>query len=138
MTSLLILAAVLAVTGLIAWMLRRNDGRLRSVDEDVTDTEQVDLGVDAQRWSFVEFTAPACVPCAEAKRVLDGLAAELGDVDVIDVDVAEHIEAARHHSVMRAPTTLIIAPGGHVVARVGGVPKADDLRAVVRHHAPSV
>ena len=131
MNPLLTLLAVLAVTALVAWLLRRNDGRLRTVDEDVTVADQQDLGVDQDRWALVEFTAPSCQPCVQARQVLDEVAAEADDVDVVAVDVAEHLDAARHHGVLRAPTTLVIAPGGHVRARISGVPHADQLRTLL-------
>lgn len=131
MNPALVLVAVVAVTALIAWLLRRNDGRIRTVDEDVTSAEQHNLGVDASRWALVEFTAPSCHPCVQARQVLDAVAAESDDVDVVAVDVAEHHAVARAHGVLRAPTTLLVAPGGHIHARVSGVPRAEDLRALL-------
>ena len=135
MNPLLAFVAVLAVVAVITVLLRRADGRLRLASEDVSPAEQVDLGLDPLRWSLVEFTAPGCAPCVQARTVLDEVAATV-DADVIAVDVAEHIDAARHHGVLRAPTTLVIAPGGHVRARVTGVPHATDLRKVLASDAP--
>ena len=130
MTSVVILLAVVAAVGLVALLLRRSDGRVRLASADVSRADQLDLGLDPQRWTFVEFTAPGCAPCVQARAVLDDVAGGAG-ADVIAVDVAEHLDAARHHGVLRAPTTLVIAPGGHVRARVTGVPHAADLRRVL-------
>lgn len=131
MTAALILAAVLAATAVVALLLRRGEGHVRATDEEVTPVEQVDLGLHPQRWSLVEFTAPSCHGCVQTRSVLDDVARQVGGIDVVAVDVAQHIDAARHHGVMRAPTTLIVEPGGHVRARVRGVPDPGELRAAV-------
>ncbi len=80
------------------------------------------LGVPAGAVALVELTAPGCVSCAAARRVLDAVAADRADVAVVAVDVAADPALARDFRVLRAPTTLVVAPDGALRARLAGVP----------------
>lgn len=86
--------------------------------------------------TFVEFTAPDCVPCAATAAVLDDVVAGRDQVAVVAVDVAEGLDLARSHRIMRAPTTMLISDQGHVLGRVSGVPASADLTQLLEEALP--
>lgn len=142
MDRVLVLLLVLsAVAALSAWW-RRRDGRIRPtadlpLDHHLPGTRRApaaDLlaALDAATpLVFVEFTAPHCAPCARTAAILDELAAGRQDVSVRTVDIAEGLDLARAHRVLRAPTTLLVDADGQVLGRVSGVPRRDELVALL-------
>jgi thiol-disulfide isomerase/thioredoxin len=137
---LLVLLAVLVVTGAVAAWWRARDGRVIGASLPVgtpAASPWEGLPVDAADvvaaitpstpLTFVEFTAPDCVPCARTRELLDDVTADRPDVSVVAVDVADGLDLARAHRIMRAPTTLLITADGHLLGRVSGVPRADEL-----------
>jgi thiol-disulfide isomerase/thioredoxin len=90
------------------------------------------LGVPDGAVALVEFTAPHCAPCTAARQVLEDVARDQEAV-VVSVDLAEPTgdHLARAHRVLRAPTTFVVAPDGHVRGRVSGVPRHRDLEALL-------
>jgi thiol-disulfide isomerase/thioredoxin len=128
-TDVLVLLAVLAVTALLAAWWRARDGRVRDGDGDRFDRAAV--GAPAGTTLLVEFTAPGCAPCERAKGVLSAAAIERPDVLLVTVDVGEHLDLARAHGILRAPTTLVIDAADRVRHRISGVPAAGDLDALL-------
>ncbi|MEE8600573.1 thioredoxin family protein [Euzebya tangerina] len=82
--------------------------------------------------ALVEFTAPDCAPCAAVAAVLHRVAQEHPSVSVVQVDVAEQLDLARAHRIMRAPTTLLVSNRGELLGRVAGVPDHEDVERLVR------
>ena len=137
MTDLGILALVLAATAALWWWRRRRDGAVREGQpgERLSGADRAAVGVPDDTVVLLEFTAPGCRPCAAAKDVLERVAAERHDVVVATADVGEHLDLARAHGVLRAPTTLVIDRDGVVRHRVTGVPAAADLAVAVAEDA---
>jgi thiol-disulfide isomerase/thioredoxin len=133
MTDALIVLAVVAVTAVLWWWRRSRDGRIRSgrQGERLSAADRAAVGVPDDAVVLLEFTAPGCRPCAAAKSVLDDVAQTRADVVVATADVGEHIDLARLHGVLRAPTTLVIDKAGVVRHRITGVPARDGLAAAV-------
>ena len=131
MTSWLALAAVLALTAATALVLRARDGRVRAGAGVLSRAQLAAVGAPAGAELLLELTAPGCAPCVAARRVLDEVAAGRTDVAVRAVDVGDAVDVARAAGVLRAPTTLVVAPDGRVRARIGGVPSAADVRALL-------
>lgn len=131
MTEVLILAGVVAATVAFSLWWRAREGRVRVVTDLFSAPELAILDAPAGHRLLVEFTAPSCAPCAATRRVLEKVAAEHTDVVVRTVDVGEQVDLARHHKVLRAPTTFVVAAGGTVLGRVAGVPDAADVAALL-------
>lgn len=131
MTQVLILAGVMAATVAISLWWRARDGQVRAVADrfSAADLDRVDA--PAGHRVLVEFTAPSCAPCATARRILDEAAADHADVAVRTVDIGEHLDLARHHHVLRAPTTFVLGPDGVVAGRIAGVPDRAALTALL-------
>lgn len=128
MTDLLVLGAVVAATAALAWWWRSRDGRIRQGrGPRLAAADLAALGAPPGVTVLVEFTAPGCRPCVAAREVLRRAAAERGDVSVVLADVGAHLDLARSHGVLRAPTTLVVDPDGRVRHRITGVPDAADV-----------
>ena len=80
-----------------------------------------ELGVQrGARATFVQLSAEVCSACASTRRVLMAVAAEHPGVVHVELDAAEHLDLVRRFSVMRTPTTLVLAHDGTVVGRMSG------------------
>lgn len=131
MTQLAILAAVVGSVAVLAVWWRARDGAVRVVADRFSPAELAELGAPAGRWLLLEFTAPACTPCAATERVLDEVAGDRDGVTVHAVDVSAQLDVVRGHGVLRTPTTFVIDPAGEVRGRVAGTPAADDIAALL-------
>jgi len=79
------------------------------------------LGVPlGDRATFVQLSAEVCSACASTRRVLAAVSAEHPGVLHVELDAAEHLDLVRRFSVMRTPTTLVLAHDGTVVGRMSG------------------
>lgn len=139
MERLIALAVVLLVTAAFAAWWRARDGRVTAVPS-AGPAEQADRAAAADVVAainpatplvLVEFTAPNCVPCATTKQILDGIAADRDEVSVASVDVADALDLARAHNILRAPTTLLVSAEGHLLGRVSGIPRDGELEALL-------
>ena len=136
LTLLLVLAVAAALT---AWW-RSRDGRVTTTPPDTDGRPGIGSAAAADivaairpitALTLVEFTAPACAPCTRARAVLDQAAAGRDDVSVVAIDVGKALELARSHRIMRAPTTLLIDRSGHLLGRIAGVPRPDELAGLL-------
>lgn len=132
MTEVAVLAAVAATVALAAWWLRAREGRVVPVDAQLGGTVRERLGIPPGAAALVELTAPDCRTCAAARTVLDDVAGRLEGVRVVTADVAAHLDLAREHGVLRAPTTLVVDRRGRVRHRVHGVPDPGALAELLR------
>ncbi len=77
---------------------------------------------------LVEFCATWCGPCRMVAPVLEQIAAERDDLDVVKVNYDEQPAIGQRYNVMGLPTMLLFAGGEPVRAIVGAKPKAALLR----------
>ncbi len=133
MERVVVLLAIVALVAAVATVRRARDGRVRALPTDAGPAAVTDLAALADPGAaitLVEFTAPTCSTCAAARAVLEEVASGR-DVAVVDVDVADALDVARAHRVMRAPTTLVVAADGALLGRVAGIPRRDELAALL-------
>jgi len=80
--------------------------------------------------AILYFTTPACAPCRTRQRpAIQRLLAELGDrVQVIEVNAAEQLDAARRWGVLSIPTTFVLDGEGRPRAINTGVAGLETLR----------
>jgi thioredoxin-like negative regulator of GroEL len=129
MTDVLVLLVVLLLTGAAAAWYRSHQGRVTAVEGATFDRGR--LGAPVGATLLVEFTAPGCVPCGQAREVLETVARDRPDVAVVLADVGDHLDLARAHGILRAPTTLLVDPEGRVCHRISGVPAGADVTALL-------
>jgi thiol-disulfide isomerase/thioredoxin len=124
-----LLVAVVAATAAVAAWWRAREGRVRA--RRPAPSAAATGPPSGAPLTLLELTAPSCAPCARAKLVLDAVAADRPAVEVRTVDIADALDLARAHRVLRAPTTLLVDGRGQVRAVVGGVPRREELEATV-------
>jgi thiol-disulfide isomerase/thioredoxin len=141
----LILLAVLAATVAFSAWWKARDGRVIGARATVTPSAPgsrwAGLPVEAAdvvahikpstTLALVEFTAPDCVPCVKTGLLLDEVAADRDDLSVHSVDVGDALDLVGAHRIMRAPTTLLVTEDGHLLGRVSGLPRRDELIALL-------
>jgi thiol-disulfide isomerase/thioredoxin len=130
--GVLLFLAVVVLAG--RWWQRR-DGEVRAPEDGelLTDQHLADLGLDLRgaEAGAVLLGSPHCSPCEAVKRVLGEVADDRPRFRWVAVDAALHLGLAEAHRVLRVPTLFLVAPGGRILARTSGVPRADDLRRVL-------
>jgi thiol-disulfide isomerase/thioredoxin len=127
--AVIVLVTVVAAVG--AWWRARR-GRVRVATSGRVAPHHLDaVGLDLTdaEVGAVLLGSPTCAPCTAVKRVLDRLATERTGLRWVDVDVADHLEVAEAHGVLRVPTLLVVDRDGRLLARAQGVPSAEDLLA---------
>lgn len=136
MTSVLILAGVIAATAAVAAWWRLRDGAVRSVDDDRLSGEELRiLGAPVGVAVLLQFTAPGCAPCRASWQVLESISTRRTGVALHAIDVADAPDLVRRHGILRAPTVFVIAADGRVTARASGVPDPGDLEAALAEAA---
>lgn len=118
---LVVLAVMVGLIAAAALLLRRRDGRVRSVEDGVPFDEH-GLGVRSGRGALVVITAPGCGACATAWNVLQRVASARDGVDALAVDLAARPRLVSQLGILRLPTTLVVDTAGTVRHRVSGVP----------------
>ena len=72
---------------------------------------------------LVDFYANWCGPCKMLAPVLDELANDRANFEIVKVDVDKHDELARKYGVMSIPTMLVFKDGVLKKSMVGFMPK---------------
>lgn len=135
MTTVVVIAAVLAAATLAGWLLTRRSGHIREIDTNPdrdTDADIAALGLSRSGPTVVHFSAPWCGPCDRVRRVVEQVCDDLGDVAHVEIDLDANPETARRYSVLSLPTTLIFDTDGRQRYRTSGVPSSADLRAALK------
>ncbi|MFI6870433.1 thioredoxin family protein [Nocardia sp. NPDC050406] len=141
--AVLVLAVAAAVV--IGILVRRNEGRVRTVTpartDDATDgsASRAELlaaaGLVPNRPAVLHFSADWCGPCAAVRRVVAAVVAEFADAPAVPLDIEVDIDAdpalAKELSVLSLPTTFVFDAAGVERFRISGVPKAAGLRTAL-------
>lgn len=127
--SIIAVVAALALAGAVGWWLNRRAGVVRAVPTAAADAAA--LGLEPGTPTVVHFSAPWCGPCAQLRRVVEQVCADLGDVAHREIDIDADPAAARSFSVLSLPTTLIFDADGRQRFRAAGVPSAAALRSAL-------
>ncbi len=132
--SIVAIVAGLCLAGLTGWLLTRHAGVLREAgpeDGPIPGVDPGDLGLADDGPTVVHFSAPWCGPCAQLRRVVDRVCADLGDVAHIEIDIDANPTVAQRFSVLSLPTTVIFDAAGRQRYRATGVPTATDLQSAL-------
>lgn len=133
-TGLIVLLAVLASFSVAGLIMRRRAGRVRvsaPVGAAVPGWELAGVSPDGRRGLLLQLSSPICAPCRQTAAVLSTLTADDPGLAHVEIDVAERVDVARALGVLRTPTTVVFDAAGTELARVSGVPRTDELTAVL-------
>lgn len=136
MTAIVVLAAALGLTVVLAVLHRRADGRVRERDgrEDLRPL----LPISGSAATLLQFSSAFCAPCRATKRVLAEVAASVPGVEHVELDAESHLDLVRRLNVLKTPTTLVLDAGGREVLRAASQPRKEQVLAALGSAARAV
>lgn len=131
----LAVALGVVVVVLVGRWWQGRDGRVRLGGDGVAlGRHHLDaLGLDLRGASrgAVLLGSPTCTPCVQVKRMLTELASQREGFRWVYAEAADHLALTEEHRVMRVPTLFVVDAAGRVLARISGVPDAEELSRVL-------
>jgi len=137
MVEVVVLVAVLAVASAFGIRRLRTDGRVTSSDDARDPLDAPTLTSDeigrplGKRATLVQFSSAFCAPCRATRQVLGGIAEAVPGVEHVEVDAESHLDLVRRLDIRRTPTTLVLDASGREIRRAAGVPRNDEVLAVL-------
>ncbi|KAA1379844.1 TlpA family protein disulfide reductase [Aeromicrobium fastidiosum] len=141
MTGLLVLAAALLATIVIAAALRWKNGRFSTVAAPAVTDDRERLTPDqigaslGDRATLVQFSSAFCSPCRATRVLLADIAATVPGVETVEIDAESHLQLVRDLDVRRTPTVLVLDAAGTVTTRASGLPRRDQVMAALARAA---
>ena len=83
------------------------------------------------RLTFVQFSSSFCSPCRATRALLSDVVRTREGVEHIEVDAESNLELVRRLNILRTPTVLVVDPSGAVVGRASGLPRREQVEAVL-------
>ena len=84
-----------------------------------------------ERLTFVQFSSAFCSPCRATRTLLADVVSTRPGVAHVEVDAESHLDLVRRLNVLRTPTVLVVGPDGTVVSRASGLPRREQVLAVL-------
>lgn len=151
MTGALVLVAALVATALLALVMQRRNGRFTSRPAATTEgtADPVEPGGSGEladvprvtadeigaalgdRLTLVQFSSAFCSPCRATRALLTDVVSTRADVAHVEVDAESHLDLVRRLNILRTPTVLVVDADGVVLSRASGLPRRDQVVAVL-------
>ena len=144
MGGLIVLLAVLVVSGAAGLTMRLRQGRFRSGSAQThtadaaptaisgTTLTAADLGAPlGRRATLVQFSSEVCTYCGPTRELLTDVARTRDGLAFVEIDAAGRLDLARRLHVFATPTVLVLDADGSVAGRASGQPRRSDLLAAI-------
>lgn len=86
--------------------------------------------ISNEKTTLIDFWAPWCGPCKVLGPILDKIAEENPEIQIIKVDVDENSEISSEYGIRNIPTVLVFKGGAQVDKFVGMKSKEDILKLI--------
>lgn len=91
-----------------------------------------DVGGDlGERATLVQFSSAFCAPCRATRLMLRQVADLVDGVRHVEVDAESQLDLVRRLGVHATPTTVVLDAVGQEVTRATGVPRREQVMAVL-------
>ncbi len=90
---------------------------------EVTDSNFQAEVLEADKPTLVDFWAPWCGPCRMVAPVLEQIAGERDDLNIVKLNVDENQQTAAQFEVLSIPTLILFKHGAPAAKVVGALPK---------------
>ncbi|MEY4323123.1 MAG: hypothetical protein RL410_904 [Actinomycetota bacterium] len=131
MNPIYTLIAVIVLASAFGFWRKQTEGKTR-VDAGHGVVTARELGHPlGKRATLLQFSSAFCSPCRTTKVVLSKTATAVEGVVHIEIDAESHLELVRRLDIRKTPTTLVLDAHGVVTNRAVGVPRQEELLAVL-------
>ena len=144
MIGVWVLLGAVLLAAVAAAVKRALDGRFRTTapvpadggDADAPASAEVltalDIGGElGARLTFVQFSSSFCSPCRATRALLSDVVRTRDGVEHVEVDAESNLELVSRLNILRTPTVLVVDPSGTVVGRASGLPRREQVEAVL-------
>ena len=84
-----------------------------------------------ERATLVQFSSAFCSPCRATRTLLRDVTSRMDDVAYVDIDAESHLALVRQLGITRTPTVVVLDSEGAVVRQVIGLPRREQVVAVL-------
>ena len=89
---------------------------------------QFEEAIKAQKKVLVDFFAVWCGPCNALSPILEDIASEHEEMDILKIDVDKVPDVAAQYGIQSIPTLILFEEGKAIDMRLGYMPKESVLR----------
>ena len=90
----------------------------------ITEGNQMNFEQSIQKdWVLVDFFATWCGPCRMLSPILEELASERSEINIVKMDIDQNEDIARQFGIMSVPTLVLFHGGQQVAMKTGFMPK---------------